>query len=849
MTQNNDPNRMTIALAAQFFLTHLGAGLLGLYLSIIWFRTDIWFRLIGIASLAGLLGLILTLNVQITLRNIHKALSRLVNVLPVTKLPRLSGPLIDIVSLLMVLVERERPFAHLREQQLHQTSEAAIREERHRLARDLHDSIKQQLFSIHMSAAAMKARWQTDPNGVKEALTDVGHSTQAALVEMNALLQQLSPEPLAKMGLVQALQEQAEALGYRTGATVHVEIGPLPADDRFPLGAQENLFRLAQEALSNIARHARAQQVKLFLQQNKAQDQLTLQITDDGQGFDPNQVQGMGLTNMHRRVADLGGHLEIVTELQAGTSIHVLIPLSSYLSEQEYSMYQSDHTLNRAGLTMLGGGITLAAILFYPLYRWLPSRFLPDWPAASSSLSFILACLALVVLGGVGAIVAQIAAEPSRSSRFWWGGMAGGVAAALLFYGLGGAAAGVVGHRILLAHGLVMANSEFHFLWLLSESIVGTMWWGHLLFWFSLFIGVLCGGLGGLFVSTVKRKWSDLYLPLEAIGTAAMMGSLLSLVVSIAVLTLLGPQVATQASEIAVEGYFLSLPAFGVSVWPMLTPMLVYLLTLVASYRLLQYANRTNYQTHRIIVAYIYVLVTAALPLFIIPVVRPNPIASIVIGSGLVINLLFSLLFVRLAWRITQTLPPETIRDIFSRLFWRRTSQTTKTLPSAQTIIDRSDGRLLNLALYGIVSFIALLALINWLKLGFFTWLITVVIFIIFSLRWHLPGMIAAGNAAQALPRTIEGVVGAILALMFTFLVNVSPALSLILIAVNAIVVINPAFTDASLQEAPPLVHSVQSLYQAHAYSVGITFLMATIVVSIALVVLKLYTIRSTRKK
>ena len=126
----------------------------------------------------------------------------------------------------------------------------AAQEERNRLARDLHDSIKQQLFSIHVGAAAVQARWDNDPTGAKTALADVRQSAQAALVEMNALLQQLAPAPLAKVGLVQALQEQAEALGYRTGADVAVDIGPLPDDERFPDGAQEAIFRTGQPGLA-----------------------------------------------------------------------------------------------------------------------------------------------------------------------------------------------------------------------------------------------------------------------------------------------------------------------------------------------------------------------------------------------------------------------------------------------------------------------------------------------------------------------------------------------------------------------------------------------------------------------
>ena len=141
---------------------------------------------------------------------------------------------------------------------LQQIGEAAAQEERNRLARDLHDSIKQQLFSINVGTAAAQERWERDPEGARKALADVRRSAREAMVEMQAMLHQLRPEALGTAGLIEALREQCEALGYRSGAEVALEIGEPVPDDRMPPGAQDTLFRIGQEMLANVARHARA---------------------------------------------------------------------------------------------------------------------------------------------------------------------------------------------------------------------------------------------------------------------------------------------------------------------------------------------------------------------------------------------------------------------------------------------------------------------------------------------------------------------------------------------------------------------------------------------------------------
>jgi signal transduction histidine kinase len=216
----------------------------------------------------------------------------------------------------------------VRQALLRQIGESAAQEERNRLARDLHDSIKQQLFTINVGAATAQERWERDPEGAQAALVDVRRSAREAMVEMQAMLHQLRPQALTSTpGLVEALREQAEALGYRSGAQVTVELGPEIPDDRMPPGAREALFRIAQEALANVARHARAGTVRVWI--GEEGEKAVLRVEDDGQGFDPEaSMSGMGLRNLSERTAALRGRVEIESAPGAGARVVVHLPLA-----------------------------------------------------------------------------------------------------------------------------------------------------------------------------------------------------------------------------------------------------------------------------------------------------------------------------------------------------------------------------------------------------------------------------------------------------------------------------------------------------------------------------------------
>jgi len=205
--------------------------------------------------------------------------------------------------------------------------DAAEAEVRKRLARDLHDAVKQQLFRIRLALATIQARWSDDPAGARAALHDAERGAAEAILEMDALLRRLSPAPLARIGLVEALREQAEALGYRTGIVVDVAFGTLPSEDRLPAGAAEALFRIGQEALSNIARHARAKRVWVRLHVDR-DEAIVLDVEDDGRGIEAGAAaDGTGLAGIRERAEGLGGVVAVQERQGGGTAVRVAVPL------------------------------------------------------------------------------------------------------------------------------------------------------------------------------------------------------------------------------------------------------------------------------------------------------------------------------------------------------------------------------------------------------------------------------------------------------------------------------------------------------------------------------------------
>lgn len=203
--------------------------------------------------------------------------------------------------------------------------EAAVLEERSRLARDLHDSISQQLFSMTLTAQAARAQLEKNPARTATQLERIQETAAAALAEMRALIFQLRPPGLSEHGLIGALQQHVASLDRREGLDVTLSVD---GDERHARGVEQALYRIAQEALNNVVKHAGACCVQVQL--NLSTEQVILTIGDDGHGFDPTALntsgRHLGLISMRERATELGGRLDLDSTPGKGTQIVVTVP-------------------------------------------------------------------------------------------------------------------------------------------------------------------------------------------------------------------------------------------------------------------------------------------------------------------------------------------------------------------------------------------------------------------------------------------------------------------------------------------------------------------------------------------
>jgi two-component system, NarL family, sensor histidine kinase LiaS len=194
----------------------------------------------------------------------------------------------------------------------------ATLEERNRLARDLHDSVKQQIFAISMQVGATKFLLRRDVDGAEVRLNETEKLVRQAQQELTSLIRELRPVALEGKGLVAALRELATQWAQQTNIVAN-----LSADDiqPLPLTIEEALFRIAQEALANVARHSKATLVQMIL--TTVDDTVTLSIIDNGQGFDTTQqgYLGVGLHSMQERMKAFGGDVQIESSPEKGTRI------------------------------------------------------------------------------------------------------------------------------------------------------------------------------------------------------------------------------------------------------------------------------------------------------------------------------------------------------------------------------------------------------------------------------------------------------------------------------------------------------------------------------------------------
>ena len=198
-------------------------------------------------------------------------------------------------------------------------AEEALRSERRRLARDLHDSVTQALFAASLKAESLTAGCEAElPPPVAEAAREVQRLSRGALAQMRTLLLELRGDALEEVPISQLVRCAVEATEARTSIALHLDIA---GDAHLTTALHVAIYRITQEALNNVARHAKAKSAQIDLELSP--ERVLLAVTDDGRGFEPGALGPLhlGLQSMRERAAEAEAQLHIDSSPGHGTKV------------------------------------------------------------------------------------------------------------------------------------------------------------------------------------------------------------------------------------------------------------------------------------------------------------------------------------------------------------------------------------------------------------------------------------------------------------------------------------------------------------------------------------------------
>ncbi|MEO2078086.1 MAG: sensor histidine kinase [Bacillus sp. (in: firmicutes)] len=199
-----------------------------------------------------------------------------------------------------------------------------IEQERNRLARELHDSVSQQLFAASMMMSAInETKKESENERETKQLKLVEEMIHQSQLEMRALLLHLRPVALKNKTLQEGIEELLIELSQKVTMEIHWKVEEFPLDK----GVEDHLFRILQESISNTLRHSKANGLEVLLV--KRDDFAILRIVDDGIGFEVNEMKAgsYGMQNMHERALEVGGTLKVISVKNKGTRLEVKIPV------------------------------------------------------------------------------------------------------------------------------------------------------------------------------------------------------------------------------------------------------------------------------------------------------------------------------------------------------------------------------------------------------------------------------------------------------------------------------------------------------------------------------------------
>jgi signal transduction histidine kinase len=194
--------------------------------------------------------------------------------------------------------------------------------ERQRLARELHDETGQALTSILLGLKGIEDA--KSPSDIAAATGQLRELVVTTLQDVRRLAVELRPKALDDFGLVPAIERLVETYREQTGIVVDLE--PRLGDERLPSEIETTLYRITQEALTNVVKHAHATRVSIVL--NRRDGRVAAVIEDDGRGFADSGSEGLGLVGMRERIALVGGRLEVESSPGSGTTLSIEVPVS-----------------------------------------------------------------------------------------------------------------------------------------------------------------------------------------------------------------------------------------------------------------------------------------------------------------------------------------------------------------------------------------------------------------------------------------------------------------------------------------------------------------------------------------
>jgi len=214
-------------------------------------------------------------------------------------------------------------------ERLRQQVESAEKE-RERWARELHDDALQGLAAIRITlATALQSKDERRAERIESAAEEAMARLEGQINDLNRLINDLRPAALERLGLTGALEALAEESSARGGIEVaaKIELGAAAGDEETNRDEERIVYRLVQEALTNVVKHAQATRVDVTA--TEAEGQIQIAIRDDGKGFDPTETPGRGLTGMRERIELFGGTIEVTSKPGDGTEISATVPLGS----------------------------------------------------------------------------------------------------------------------------------------------------------------------------------------------------------------------------------------------------------------------------------------------------------------------------------------------------------------------------------------------------------------------------------------------------------------------------------------------------------------------------------------